>query len=315
MPYKDKINELHTPFLITGATGFVGKSLIEFLSQEKHVKNSEIKVISRNYNSSHETVICDFRTDRIPSSALVGISTIFHLAGVAHDFRDTKGIEKEYIKINVEATISLAKLAVKSGVKQFVFVSSVKAGGSGNHSKCMTENDQFSPDGIYGKTKREAELKLLKIGLESCMKVTIIRSALVYGPNVKGNLKSMLLGIKKGWFPPLPEAGNKKSMIHIDDLVVAILMVAESNRSNGEIYIATDGMLYSSRDIYNSMCNIAGKKIPKWSIPKLLFDTLSLIHPHIKYKISKLFKNECYSSEKLIQLGFKPKKTLNEMNF
>ena len=50
---------------------------------------------------------------------------------------------------------------------------------------------------MYGKTKREAELKLLKIGKESSMNVTIIRPALVYGPGVRGNLQLMLSELRR----------------------------------------------------------------------------------------------------------------------
>ena len=63
----------------------------------------------------------------------------------------------------------------------------------------------------------------------------------------------MGLAIKKGWFPPLPETGNKKSMIHVDDLVQAILYLSNEKQVNGEIFIATDGRSYSSREIYNIM--------------------------------------------------------------
>jgi nucleoside-diphosphate-sugar epimerase len=142
--------------------------------------------------------------------------------------------------INVDFTVQLAKLAVQSGVKGFVFVSSVKAGGIPTFGKCCNESDQHEPEGMYGKTKREAEKKLLKIGHQSGMHVSIVRSSLVYGPNVKGNLGGMLSGIKRGWFPPLPETGNRRSMIHVDDLVRAFLLVADDHHANGKIYIATD---------------------------------------------------------------------------
>ena len=124
----------------------------------------------------------------------------------------------------------------------------------------------------------------------------------------------MLHGIKKGWFPPLPETGNRRSMIHVDDLVRAILLVAEDKRANGEIFIATDGTPYSSRKIYNTMCDLKGKVIPKWSVPKSLFNLAGLLIPSIKYKINKLLGDECYSSDKLEALGFKAKKTLRDMN-
>ena len=103
-------------------------------------------------------------------------------------------------------------------------------------------------------------------------------------------------------------------MIHVDDLVRAILLVAKEKKANGEIFIATDGASYSSRDIYNAMCIVLGKSIPKWSVPKFLFDMASLISPRIKYKVNKLFDNECYSSKKLEKLGFKARKTLKDMN-
>jgi nucleoside-diphosphate-sugar epimerase len=124
----------------------------------------------------------------------------------------------------------------------------------------------------------------------------------------------MFSGIKKGWFPPLPEIGNKRSMIHVDDLVRALLLVADDDRANGEIYIATDCIPYSSREIYNSMCSVLGKSIPKWSVPKFLFDIVSLISPPIKYKVNKFFDDEYYSSAKLEMLGFKAQKTLKDIN-
>ena len=294
-------------FLITGATGFIGQRVIKAI-------NGNIKILSRKKQLNYETIVCNLQSEFLPKSALNGVDTVFHLAGISHDARDANKIKDLYYKVNVSATVQLANLAIESGVKRFVFVSSVKAGGHPTFGVCASEKDQGAPEGVYGKTKREAELKLLKIGKESNMHVSIIRPSLVYGPDVKGNLKSMLLGVKKGWFPPLPETGNRRSMIHVDDLVRAILLVADDDRANGEIFIATDGTPHSSREIYNAMCGMAGKSIPKWSVPKILFDIASLISPRIKYKINKLLGDECYSSAKLEALGFKAKKSLKDMN-
>jgi nucleoside-diphosphate-sugar epimerase len=292
---------------ITGATGFVGKRLVKAIG-------ANIKVLSRVKQPDYETVVCDFEKEDIPKSALESIDTVFHLAGFAHDMQDPSKVEDLYHVINVDATVELARLAVESSVKRFVFISSVKAGGGPDSDQCANESDQGEPEGIYGKTKREAELKLLKIGKESGMHVSIIRPSLVYGPNAKGNLKLMLSGIKKGWFPPLPETRNRRSMIHVDDLVRAILLVSEDKRANGEIFIATDGKPCSSREIYGVMCSAVGKSIPKWSVPKVLFDMVSLLSPRIKYKVDKLLGDECYSSAKLEALGFKAQKTLKDMN-
>lgn len=273
-------------------------------------QGARLKVLSRSHHSEYETVVCDLRKEVIPDGVLEGDDTVFHLAGFAHDLSDASDLEGVYRKINVDATVRLAELAVKAGVKSFVFVSSVKAGG---RIETVDKLDG-TPEGIYGKTKREAELRLLEISQESSMHVAIVRPALVYGPQVKGNLQLMSSWIEKGWFPPIPETGNRRSMIHVDDLVQALLLVSDDSRASGEIYIATDGKPHSSREIYESICLLIGKPIPNYSVPKFLFNALAKLTPKLEYKVDKLLGDEEYSSEKLEKLGFRAVRTLQDWN-
>ena len=124
----------------------------------------------------------------------------------------------------------------------------------------------------------------------------------------------MMQGIKKGWFPPLPETGNRRSMIHVDDVVQALLLLASNQQSNGEIFIVTDGRTYSSRDIYEIMSSTLGKRIPRWTVPQLLFNVIASINSHLRYRIDKLLGDECYSSKKIQSIGFKAKNTLKDMH-
>ena len=296
--------------LVTGATGFVGQHLIKRLKLDDY----NIKVISRRPVLGVEVIICDFLKDDIPDNALKDIDIVFHLAGYAHDLKSESGIEQTYQKINVDITAKLLSLSVKNNVKKFIFVSSVKAGGVSRQGKCATEKSLSEPDGVYGKTKREAELKVLEAGRKSDIHVSILRPALIYGPKVKGNLQLMMQGIKKGWFPPLPEIGNRRSMIHVDDIVRALLFLSNNKKSNGEVFIATDGRVYSSRNIYEIMCHVLDKNIPNWSVPRLLFNAIARLSSGFKYKIDKLLGDECYSSKKLQSLGFKAQKQLRQMN-
>lgn len=289
--------------LVTGATGFIGHRLVMRLKE----KVARLKVLSRSQHPEYDTVVCDLQREVIPDGALEGVDMILHLAGFAHDMRVATEMDGVYRKVNVDATVRLAELAVGSGVNRFVFVSSVKAGG-----RLETEGE---PDGIYGETKREAELRLLEITQQSAnMHVAIVRPALVFGPRVKGNLALMQSGIKQGWFPPLPGTGNRRSMIHVDDLVQALLLVAEDSRANGEIYIATDGKPHSSREIYEAICHAVGKPIPNWSVPKFLFNALAKLSPKLRYKVDKLLGDEYYSSDKLEKLGFRAEHTLKDWN-
>ena len=286
---------------VTGATGFIGQRLLVGLE----ANGEGVRILSRNPHPDYETVVCDLQYEAIPEDGLDGVDTVFHLAGFTHDLRDASKLEHLYRALNVDATVRLTELAVRSGVKQFVFVSSVKAGGY--------DEEQGSPDGVYGQTKREAELKLLDIGRQSEMLVSIVRPSLVYGAGVKGNLALMRRGIEQGWFPPIPETENRRSMIHVDDLVQALLLVAEDKRANGEIFIATDGVPHSSREIYEAICQSVGKTVPQWSVPKIVFEGLSLLSPRIRYKVDKLLGDEFYSSAKLEGLGFRADKSL--LNF
>ena len=295
--------------LITGSTGFVGKRLVNKLQS----LGFQLRVISRKPVPGIETFISDFSYSKIPPKALIGVDTVFHLAGYTHDVVEDESKKFLYHLINVDATFELAKLAVKNNVKKFIYLSSTKACPMPQLNSCVSEDDKGEPSGIYGKTKREAELKLLEVA-SKLMHVSIIRSSLVYGPDVKGNLSLMLSGIKKGWFPPLPRTGNQRSMIHVDDLVRALLFVKDQSIANGEIFIATDGTSHSGSDLYDAMCHALLKPIPKIRVPKFFFSLAAMFNQNLYHKVDKLLGDECYSSEKLKSFGFIPERTLEEMN-
>ena len=114
--------------LVTGAKGFIGGHLCKFLLDsgvrlKKHVRKIDPFDDCEQY-------ACDLEINEFSPEALNGIDIVYHLAGVAHDMRDPVMQEKRYRSVNIDATIKLATLAVKKKVKNFVFVSSVKAGGS-----------------------------------------------------------------------------------------------------------------------------------------------------------------------------------------
>jgi len=297
-------------YLITGATGFIGKRLVRSLTSQNH----KVTLVSRELITDFDSVIFDFETDNLSKIDLNGIDIIFHLAGIAHDLNNNHNDLDLYRKINVTSVVTLAELALKAGVKKFIFVSSVKAGGQKLDSSVSSEVHQGVPEGLYGQTKREAELKLLDLALNSKMFISIVRPALVYGPDLKGNLKLMLEAIEKGWFPPLPRVKNRRSMVHVDDVVDALKMVSLDSRANGEIFIVTDGKTYTSREIFDAMCYVLGKPIPAWSVPYFMFSLAAFFSSNMKQKIFKLLGDEYYSSEKIQSIGFKAKRSLREMN-
>ena len=137
---------------------------------------------------------------------------------------------------------------------------------------------------------------------------------LAYGPNVKGNLAMMVNGIKHGWFPSLPETGNKRSLVHVDDLVRAIHYVNEATNLNKEIFIVSDGNYYSSSQIYTILNTVLKSSKFGWRIPLFALNLLSKINSNYQYKINKLMGDEPYSSCKIQKIGFKAKFSLKNIN-
>jgi len=295
--------------LLLGGTGFIGKTLSKFLAD----KGYKIRILSRSRSVDYETFQCDLLSDKIPIDAFKNVDLVVHLAGYAHDIKVNKDNASLYHELNVVTTKKLAKISLECGVKSFIFFSSIKAGGKPKKFHCANEDSISVPDGMYGKTKREAELFLLELSRKSKMRINIIRPSIVYGPDMKGNMSLMYSLVKKGIFPSLPPMKNVKSLIHVDDVARSVLFI-ESRKFNQEIFIITDGKKYSSREIYINMCIAANKKYSGIYFPYFLFSFVSHLSKGMKYRIEKIFNSECYCSEKIKNEGFEPLKTLKNIN-
>ena len=147
---------------------------------------------------------------------------------------------------------------------------------------------------------------------ESNIAIKIVRSCLIYGPNMKGNLMQMSQGIKQGWFPPLTKRTNKKSLVHVDDLIKAIMIIIELHPSTVPI-VVTDGNAYSSKDLYMSFYRKAQRRI-SFRLPEITFNIASSLLPGLRDKIDKLYSDEFYNSKEIFSLGFKPEFSLDDFN-
>lgn len=288
--------------LLTGASGFVGSRMLKILKDDH-----EVVIVGRNKIDGHQFFYCDFLEDRVNTDWFEGVDTIFHLAGLAHTDLHGDLAESLHMKINYSFTKDFAKSASENQIRQFIFLSSVKAQSGIGHSEKITEESNACPEGYYGISKKLAEDTLIKISEQSQMSIKIIRSSLVYGPNVKGNLKSMKEAVKRNIFPPIPEFQNRRSMIHVDDLIRSLIFISKKNNLEEKIFIVTDGKDYSSCEIYETLALRYGKFLPKWRVPKKILSLLAKMNFSFSRKIKKLMEDECYSSSRIEQLGFKTK--------
>lgn len=312
-PFRGQV--LVNRFLVTGCTGFIGSQVMAALLH----RGAIIRGLTRQKKPARVPdgvdIFCgDLARPETLSGVATDIDTIIHAAGIAHTLSADVGRHRQ---TTVEGTRRLLAEAKEYGVRDFVFVSSVKAMAEPG-DECIDETEIGLPHDEYGLARRGAEDLVLSAGRSTGMHVCVLRPALVYGPGCKGNLASMLNWVGKGLFPPLPDSGNRRSMVDVRDLVNAILLAAERKSAQNRIFIITDGEEYSTRRIYGAMRQAFGLQMPTWSIPVWLLRSLGKTgdlyrktagRPALfdSATCSRLLDSACYRSRyAATDLGFRP---------
>jgi UDP-glucose 4-epimerase len=305
--------------LITGASGFIGNYFIN-----KYKDKYEIKTFS-------------FLKENINSLDCSGVDVVFHLSALVHQMGGASG--DEYERVNVIQTLQLAKKAKESGVRQFVFMSTVKVYGEETNS-VYTESTSCNPDDEYGKSKLKAELELQKLEDGATpqergqnFKVSIVRTPIVYGYGVKANIKSLVNLVKK--VPVLPFCGkpgftschgsieNKRSMVYIGNLCNLVNEIITQQKSG--VFLASDDEPLSTSRLIELIAKNLDKKIYLVKIPffetllkvikpsfhKRLYGSLEVDNSNTKAKLN--LKNP-YSVEDGIRFMIHPKGTSYRAN-
>ena len=310
--------------LVTGATGFIGRRLIQGLIDQ----NAQVRALIRSDpQTAHFPGNVDYCRGALEDVASLeracqGIGIVFHAAAYAHAWSDkSPAIRHLHRQVNAEGTRCLLQMAANAGVKRFVFFSSVKAMGAGGKN-CVDETWLLPPETPYGLAKRKAEQYVIEFGRKYNMHTVNLRLPLVYGPGGRGNLEKMIKAIKRSLFPSLPDVGNKRSMVHVDDVVQAALAAGWRREANRQTYIVTDGHAYSSREIYEMICHALGKPIPNWRVPYGILSGLAAFGDVLGWMCGRrmIFDNEaldkilgwaCYRCDKIrAELDYRPSVTL-----
>lgn len=312
----DGPGQMHSA-LVTGAAGFIGQILCQRL-RENGVR---VRALARGAGQGPwDEIVTGDLTAELPRGALQGVDTVYHLAGKAHALSETRQDDAEYFAINTEGTRKLLEAAAAEGVRSFVFFSSVKVFGEGDGER-VDEHSALSPQTPYGRSKLEAERLVLDGGYVP--HPVVLRLSMVYGPTRKGNLPRMIEAVARGRFPPIAELGNKRSMVHVEDVVQASLLAAQNTQAAGQAYIVTDGRPYSTRQMYEWICESLQRPVPKWVLPHSALRLMAMAGDAIGHArgrrfmfdsdaLDKLTGSAWYSSEKLErELGFRAERDLH----
>ncbi|CAB1274359.1 NAD-dependent epimerase/dehydratase family protein [Candidatus Nitrosacidococcus tergens] len=308
--------------LVTGATGFIGQHLMAALISDQypvHVLTRDIYKVQSLWTND---LIKIFQIDPIDQTQAIelwkDVEIVFHLACGSFAENDVENYQKSI----VVATQSLLTQAIKAKVKQFIFVSSVKAMGE-KTEECLNEYSPAFPETAYGKAKLTAEQLVLSAGKDCTICGSVLRLPMVYGKSTKSSILQMTRAIYRGYFPSLSKINNHRSMVHVVDVVQAMVLIAKNPKAScQQIYLVTDGQSYSTDQIYTLICHALDRTTPRWRIPigVLIFgakigDFMQRIFkiriPLNSKTLDKLTSSAWYSIEKIqTELGYRPQYSL-----
>lgn len=259
--------------LVTGASGFIGSAIVNSLSLVKHF---EVVALVRSKENCLDNPNIEYRLGELGFIAdidLTDIDVIIHAAGRAHVMKETTlNAMAEFRRVNTKGTLDLAQSAIESGVKRFVFLSSIKVNGeSTSLGRPFSSISEVKPNDPYGVSKHEAEEGLRKISHLKNLEVVIIRPPLVYGPGVKGNFNTILKFVSSG--VPLPLASikkNKRSMVSLANLVSLVVKCCYHANAKNKTFLVSDNSDVSTAELLRKVGDSIGRPARLFHFPGIL---------------------------------------------
>lgn len=255
--------------LITGASGFVGGALARRLVEQ----GSGVRTLGRT-QPGIDTEFFEGSIDdqQVSSKALKGVDCVIHLAGRAHQLRETSVDPLEDFRAaNSRLSQELATQAIEAGVRRFVFISSIGVNGAFTQDgRPFTEASQPEPHSPYALSKYEAEVALRRLAERSHMELVIIRPPLVYGAGAPGNFASLLRWVGKGIPLPFGAVHNKRSLIAVDNLVDLIIRCINHPAAANELFLAGDGDDLSTTELLRGVADAMGRPVRLIPVPVAL---------------------------------------------
>lgn len=267
--------------LVTGAYGFIGRSLCRALAKSFTKVTGAVRFIqpASNYDKINYVSVGDISLNPNWKNILTNFDCVIHCAGKVHVFNESKKFFLEtYRLINFKSTKTLAEECVIAGVKRLIFLSSIGVlGVDTNNREPFLYSDYPNPIENYAISKFEAEKVLFKISKNSGLETVIIRSPLVYGPSTQGNLTRLIKLINTGVPLPFGKLTNERSFIGIDNLVDLIIRCVEHPDAAGKTFLVSDGEDLSIRKFTKLLASAMGRRIYLFPVPLFFLKILGFI--------------------------------------
>ena len=260
--------------LVTGANGFVGRALCQFLSARGYAVHAAVRRDGSVVSGVTSFVVGNLGARTDWQEALAGVECVVHLAARVHQIRDDAAASAQhYFETNTEGTLQLARASASAGVRRFVFVSSIKVNGEGQGfdptQPAYMERDPPAPADAYAQSKWAAEQGLWQIAAESGLKVTVIRPPLVYGPGVGANFLRLMRWVERGIPLPFGAINNRRSLVYLGNLVDAIATCLEHPAAAGATFLVRDAETLSTPELIRRIAVQFDRRARLFPVPRL----------------------------------------------
>ncbi|MBE9125999.1 MULTISPECIES: NAD-dependent epimerase/dehydratase family protein [unclassified Coleofasciculus] len=246
--------------LVTGANGFTGSHLVKALEQRGDTVVGLVRKSSNLDRLTHcnlQLVYGDISDRNALQTAMTGVDWVFHTAAyVELGLVDATKMER----VNVEGTRAVLELAQAVGVSKLVYCSTIGVFGDtkGQVVDETFQRQQTDFSGAYDRTKYQAQQLVNQFAAQGLPVVSVLPSG-IFGsddPHFGPVLKQFLKGGLKVW------AGGDRitGIVHVDDLVAAIILAAEKGKP-GEQYIISAGEL-TTREMFEFISQQTGVPAP-----------------------------------------------------
>lgn len=264
--------------LITGATGFLGRWLVEAALARgwrvrAAVRDPQASVATR-WPRAVDVVPIDLTADEAHwRPRLHGVDAVIHAAGRAHVLRETERDPlAAFMALNRDATIRIARAAADEGVRRFVFVSSIGVHGNTSGHGVFSEATPFAPVTPYAASKVAAEEALRDLATRTRLEVTIVRPPLLHGPDVKANFLRLLRLVDLGWPLPFGAVRNRRSLVYVENLADLLVACASHPAAGGQSFLAGDGLTLSTPALMRELAARLGRPARLLPIPPRLLE-------------------------------------------
>jgi nucleoside-diphosphate-sugar epimerase len=237
--------------LVTGATGFVGRSVCEALTEVGCLVRAALHTDLPLPVHVAEAVLVGGIGERTDwEQALRGIDAVVHLAAKAHVVRGLPAAAAAALyAVNALGTQRLVQAAAKAGVRRFLYLSSVKVNGEGRVDRPYGRDDVPDPQDAYGRSKWQGEQFVTSLPADAAPERVIVRAPLVYGPGVRAHFLRLMQWVEAGWPLPLGAVRNARSMISVANLAHMLVHVLNRATAVGGTWMASDGRDLSTPEL------------------------------------------------------------------